>query len=149
MSKLYFEDFHAGQIIELGSYTIGEEEIIAFAKQFDPQPFHIDHAAARDSIFGGLVASGWHTCALLMKVLVNGLLLRSSSLGSPGVDEVRWIKPVRPGDTLSMRMKIVETIPSTSKADRGVLRSEYETFNQHHEVVMRMKTLGMFGRRPV
>ncbi|MGQ0529429.1 MAG: MaoC family dehydratase [Panacagrimonas sp.] len=148
MSTLYFEDFHAGQIIELGSYTISEEEIITFAQQFDPQPFHIDHAAASDSIFGGLVASGWHTCALLMKVLVSGLLLRSASLGSPGVDEVRWIKPVRPGDTLSMHMKIVETIPSTSKPDRGVLRSEYETFNQHGDVVMRMKTLGMFGRRP-
>lgn len=148
MSKLYFEDFHAGQVIELGSYTVGEAEIIAFAKQFDPQPFHIDHEAAKDSIFGGLVASGWHTCSLLMKVLVSGLLIRSQSLGSPGVDEVRWIKPVRPGDTLSTRMKIVECIPSTSKPDRGVLRSECETFNQHGEVVLRMKTLGMFGRRP-
>ena len=148
MSTLYFEDFHAGQVIELGTHTVGEDEIIAFAQQFDPQPFHIDAEAAKDSIFGGLVASGWHTCSLLMRVLVKGLLLRSSSLGSPGVDEIRWLKPVRPGDTLSMRMSIVETIPSTSKPDRGVLRSEYEARNQHGEVVMRMKTLGMFGRRP-
>lgn len=148
MSKLYFEDFHAGQVIELGTYTIGEEEIIAFAQQFDPQPFHVDHEAAKDSIFGGLVASGWHTCSLLMKALVSGLLVRSESLGSPGVDELRWIKPVRPGDTLRMRMTVIETIPSKSKPDRGVLRSEYETFNQHGELVMRMKTLGMFGRRP-
>lgn len=147
MKKLYFEDFHAGQIVELGSYQINEEEIIAFARQFDPQPFHLDAEAAKQSIFGGLVASGWHTCSLLMRMLVNGLLLRSASLGSPGVDEIRWLKPVRPGDTLSMRMKIIETLASQSKPDRGVLRSEYEASNQHGEVVMRMKTLGMFGRR--
>lgn len=148
MSTLYFEDFHAGQVMEFGGHTVTEEEIITFAQQFDPQPFHLDHAAAKDSIFGGLVASGWHICALMMKVLVSGLLLRSSSLGSPGVDEVRWLKPLRPGDTLNVRMKIVETIPSTSKPDRGVLRCEYECSNQHGEVVMRMQTLGMFGRRP-
>lgn len=148
MNKLYFEDFHAGQVIDLGSCQVSEDEIIAFARQFDPQPFHVDREAAKDSIFGGLVASGWHTCSLLMSRLVAGLLARSVSLGSPGVDELRWIKPVRPGDTLSMRMTVLETIPSKSKPDRGVLRSEYECSNQHGEVVLRMKTLGMFGRRP-
>lgn len=147
MSLLHFEDFHAGQVIELGSHTFTEDEILAFARQFDPQPFHVDHQAAAASHFGGLVASGWHTCSALMRVLVDQLLLRSASHGSPGVDEIRWLKPVRPGDTLAMRMRIVEATASRSKPDRGVLKSEYEAVNQHGETVMTMKTLGMFGRR--
>ncbi|MGQ0699557.1 MAG: MaoC family dehydratase [Panacagrimonas sp.] len=148
MSLLHFEDFHAGQIIELGSHTFTETEIIDFARQFDPQPFHLDPEAARQSIFGGLVASGWHTCSVLMRLLVDGLLVKTVSLGSPGVDEIRWHKPSRLGDTLNVTMKIVETIPSRSKPDRGVLRSEYRGVNQHGELVVTMKTLGMFGRRP-
>lgn len=148
MTPLYFEDFQAGQEIDLGSHTFTEAEIVAFARQFDPQPFHIDHDAAAASHFGGLVASGWHTCSALMRRLVDGLLLRTVSHGSPGVDEIRWLKPVRVGDTLSFRMRIVETVPSKSKPDRGVLKSVYEGINQHGEVAVSMKTLGMFGRRP-
>lgn len=148
MTPLYFEDFHPGQEIDLGSHTFTEQEIVAFARQFDPQPFHVDHDAAAASHFGGLVASGWHTCSALMRRLVDGLLVRTVSHGSPGVDEIRWLKPVRVGDTLSFRMRIVETIPSKSKPDRGVLKSVYEGVNQHGEIAVSMKTLGMFGRRP-
>lgn len=149
MTPLYFEDFHAGQDIDLGSHTFTEEEILAFARQFDPQPFHLDHEAARASHFGGLVASGWHTCSALMRRMVDGLLVRTVSHGSPGVDEIRWLKPVRVGDTLQFRMHVVETIASKSKPDRGVLKSVYEGINQHGEIAVTMKTLGMFGRRPV
>lgn len=147
-TPLYFEDFHAGQVIDLGTCTFTEEEIVAFARQFDPQPFHLDREAAAASHFGGLVASGWHTCSAMMRQIVDRLLLKSVSHGSPGVDEIRWLKPVRPGDTLRMSMRILETIPSRSKPDRGVLKSEYVAVNQHGEPVLSMKTLGMFGRRP-
>lgn len=145
---LHFEDFHPGQAIDLGSRTVTEDEILDFARQFDPQPFHVDREAAAASHFGGLVASGWHTCSMLMRLLVDSLLLRAASLGSPGVDEIRWLKPVRPGDTLRVSMHVLEAIPSRSKPDRGVLKSEYRVVNQHGEQVLTMKTLGMFGRRP-
>ena len=147
-TPIYFEDFHAGQVIDLGSCTFSEEEIVAFARQFDPQPFHLDREAAAASHFGGLIASGWHTCSAMMRQIVDRLLVNTVSHGSPGVDEIRWLKPVRPGDTLSMSMRIVETIASRSKPDRGVLKSEYVAVNQHGEQVLSMKTLGMFGRRP-
>lgn len=147
-TPLYFEDFHVGQVIDLGTRTFSEDEILDFARQFDPQPFHLDRDAAAASHFGGLVASGWHTCSVLMRQIVDRLLVRSISHGSPGVDEIRWLKPVRPGDTLHMSMCVLEVIPSKSKPDRGVLKSEYRGVNQHGETVVTMKTLGMFGRRP-
>jgi len=149
MTPLYFEDFQPGQVIDLGAYSFSEQEILDFARQFDPQPFHLDHDAAAASHFGGLVASGWHTCSAMMRRIVDGLLVKAVSHGSPGVDEIRWLKPVRPGDTLNMSMRIIETIASRSKPDRGVLKSEYQAINQHGELVLSMKTLGMFGRRPV
>ncbi|WP_420468770.1 MaoC family dehydratase [Panacagrimonas sp.] len=145
---LYFEDFHPGQEIDLGHCSVSESEIVDFARQFDPQPFHVDHEAARASHFGGLVASGWHTCSLLMRQIVENLLLRSASHGSPGVDEIRWLLPVRPGDVLSTKMKVIEITPSKSRPDRGVIRCEYVAFNQAGACVVTMKTLGMFGRRP-
>ena len=148
MSLLHFEDFSVGQVIELGSRTLSESEIIDFARQFDPQPFHVDRDAAAASHFGGIVASGWHTCSLLMRQIVDELLVKSVSHGSPGVDEIRWLKPVRPGDTLRMTMRVVEAVPSRSKPDRGVLKCEYQGVNQDGAVVVTMKTLGMFGRRP-
>ena len=148
MSRLYFEDFHPGQVIELGTRTVSETEIVDFARQFDPQPFHVDRDAAAASHFGGIVASGWHTCSMLMRQIVDELLSRSVSHGSPGVDEIRWLKPVRPGDTLRMSMRVTESIPSKSRPDRGVLKCEYQGVNQHGEPVVTMKTLGMFGRRP-
>ena len=144
----YFEDFAPGQVLELGSRTISRESMLAFAREFDPQPFHVDEEAAKRSIYGGLLASGWHTCSLWMRILCDGLLTDTASLGSPGIDELRWLKPVRPGDTLSVRMTILEAIPSRSKPDRGLLRSLTEMRNQHGEVVLTARGLSLFGRRP-
>jgi len=144
----YFEDFTPGQVIELGRHTITRDEIIAFAKQFDPQPFHLDDEAAKKTIYGGLIASGWHTGAISMRLLYDGLVKDTVSLGSPGVDELRWVKPVRPGDTLSARVTVLECIPSRGKPDRGIVRSAVEMRNQHGEVVVTSKGLSLFGRRP-
>ena len=144
----YFEDFAPGEVIELGSRTITKDSIVAFAREFDPQPFHTDEAAAARSIYGGLLASGWHTGSLAMRILYDGLLKDTVSLGSPGIDELRWLKPVRPGDTLSLRMTILETIPSRTKPDRGLVRSLMEMRNQHGEVVLTIRGLSLLGRRP-
>ena len=144
----HFEDFGPGDVIELGSRLITREGIIAFAKEFDPQVFHVDEEAAKQTIYGGLLASGWHTGSLLMRLLCDGLLARTASLGSPGIDELRWVKPVRPGDTLSGRMTVLESIPSRSKPDRGMVRSLMELRNQHGEVVLTVKGLSLLGRRP-
>jgi len=144
----HFEDFGPGDVIELGSRRITRESIIAFAKEFDPQVFHVDEEAAKQTIFGGLLASGWHTGSLLMRLLHDGLLSHTASLGSPGIDELRWVKPVRPGDTLSGRMTVLESIPSRSKPDRGMVRSLMELRNQHGEVVLTVKGLSLLGRRP-
>ena len=148
MKKIYFEDFRVGQVIELGSRTVSKDEIIAFARQFDPQPFHVDEAAAERSIYGGLIASGMHTCSIFMRLLYDGLLSRAASMGSPGQDELRWIKPVRPGDTLSARGLVEELIPSRSKPDRGLIRTTYEVFNQDGDKVMTLRGIGMFEKRP-
>jgi acyl dehydratase len=145
---LYFEDFPPGDVRESPSRAVTHDELVAFARAFDPQPFHLDEEAARGSIYGGLLASGWHTCAISMRLMWDTFLKDTASLGSPGMDEIRWVKPVRPGDTLRMRFTVVETIPSRSKPDRGIVRSVSEVFNQHGEVVMTMRGLGMFARRP-
>lgn len=142
-----FEDFMAGQTIELGARQISEAEILEFARAFDPQPFHVDADAAAASIFGGIIASGWHTCSLMMRMVVDGILHDSTSLGSPGLDEVRWIKPVRAGDTLRVSKTVLETIASKSKPDRGVIKSEWRAVNQHGELVCTIRCMGMFGRR--
>jgi len=144
----YFEDFKPGDVIELGSRTISKESILAFAREFDPQPFHTDEEAAKRSIYGGLLASGWHTGSLLMRILNDGLLKDTASLGSPGVDELRWLKPVRPGDVLSARMTVLESIPSRSKPDRGLIRSLMELRNQDGEIVLTVRGLSLLGRRP-
>ncbi len=143
----YFDDFKPGQAFELGSRTITRESILAFAREYDPQPFHTDEEAAKETIYGGLIASGWQTGALLMRLFWDGLLHECASLGSPGIDELRWVKPVRPGDTLSLRYTVVETVPSRSKPDRGIVRSLCEMRNQDGDVVLTMKGLGMFMRR--
>ncbi|HEY7350760.1 MAG TPA: MaoC family dehydratase [Ktedonobacterales bacterium] len=148
MSIRYFEDFHVGEIIVLGAAQVTAEEIITFAKQFDPQPFHLDPEQARDSIFGGLVASGWHTTGLFMRLLVDGLLRETISIGSPGVDEVRWPRPVRPGDMLRACFTVLECTPSKSRPQMGILRSKCELFNQHDEVVMTLVGVHFVGRRP-
>ncbi len=145
---LYLEDFHAGQTFDLGPRTVTEAEIIAFARQFDPQPFHVDPAAARRSPYGGIIASGWHTIGVAMRMMVDGYIGKAASMGSPGVDRVRWLNPVRPGDTLKLRGTVREVLPSRSKPDRGMVRTEYEMTNQAGETVMAMTGLGMIGRRP-
>lgn len=149
-SDRYFEDYIEGTVREFGPAAISEEEIIAFGKQFDPQPFHTDPEAAKDSIFGGLIASGWHTAAVTMRILVEKYLSDVASLGSPGVEELRWLKPVYPGDQLSARVTVIETRRSRSKPDRGIVRSYIEVFNQDREVVMDMKATNfMRCREPV
>lgn len=145
---LYFEDFPAGHTIALGSLSVSEAEIIAFAQQFDPQYFHTDPEAARRSIWGGLVASGWHTTSLFMRLLVDGHLRHVDSIASPGVDEIRWLKPVRPGDRLTGRLVVLEATPSRSGARRGTLRQQGELYNQAGELVMTLKAISIIGRRP-
>ena len=143
----FFEDYVAGSVYEFGSVKVDENEIIEFAQRYDPQPFHTDPVAARATQFGGVVASGWYTAGMAMKLLVKNYLPRGSSLGSPGVDQLRWHKPVRPGDILSVRVTIAETKPSQSKPDRGLLRSLVEVLNQHHEVVTSWRGMVVLLRR--
>ena len=149
MTYRYFEDFHPGETLALGNRGISEAEITAFARDYDPQSFHIDAEAARHSAFGGLVASGWHSCAIFMRLLVDGLLKESSALASPGVDEIRWLKPVRPGDALSVRITFTGTRRSKSRPDRGFAGADIEILNQDDEVVMTLKTtLYLLAREP-
>jgi acyl dehydratase len=145
---LYFEDFAVGTVFELGKRTLAEDEVLAFARAYDPQPFHTDPEAAARSIYGGLIASGWQTCAVVMRLMCDAYLLRAASMGSPGVDEVRWLAPVRPGDTISARMEVVEARASASKPDRGVIRSRWTATNQDGTTVLTMLGMGMFRRRP-
>jgi acyl dehydratase len=144
---LYLDDFTVGQVIEMGPRLVTEEEIVEFAREFDPQPFHTDRAAAAQSPFGGIVASGWHTIAICMRLMVDGYIGRAASMGSPGVDSARWLKPVRPGDSLTLRTQVQEIKPSRSKPDRGILRTEWNLVNQHGETVMTMIGMGMYRRR--
>ena len=148
MGKRYFEDFHIGDVFDLGSIQVTQEEIIAFARQFDPQPFHLDPERAKDSIFHGLAASGWHTGALFMRLLVDGLLRETISIGSPGIDELRWRNPVRPGDRLRACLTVTESIPSRSRPSMGVVRSACEMFNQKDDVVLTFSGIHLFGRKP-
>lgn len=145
----HFEDFAVGQVYELGTREITRDEIVAFAREFDPQPFHVDDEAAKDTAFGGLIASGWHTASIYMRCYADALLAGSASMGSPGVDELRWLVPVRPGDTLSSRCTVTEVRPSAKRADRGTVFLLSEVRNQRDEVVLRMTARGLFGRRPV
>jgi acyl dehydratase len=144
---LYLDDFFVGQRFDLGSKTITAEEIVDYARDYDPQPFHLDEDAAARTPFGGLVASGWQVGAIAMRLLVDNLLSRSASLGSPGLDKVQWLAPVRPGDTLIMSGGVRDVIPSRSKPDRGIVMSRYEMHNQRGELVYAVEGAGMFGRR--
>ena len=136
---LYFEDHVVGSVWEFGSILVDEKEMIAFAKQYDPQVFHANPEAAKKTAFGGLIASGWHTGSLAMRLIVDHRLSRVANLGSPGIDEVRWWKPVRSGDMLSVRLAILETRRSQSKPDRGIVKVSIEVLNQSGEVVMSWK----------
>jgi acyl dehydratase len=144
---LYFEDFEPGMVFELGERGLTKEEIVAFAREFDPQPFHVDEEAANGSTFGGLIASGWHTASIFMRLYADALLSRAASMGSPGVEELRWLKPVRPGDTLSARLTVLDTTASKSNPNRGTVHLYCEVRNQQDETVMTMKARGLFARR--
>ena len=147
VDRRYFEDYVAGSVHIFGPIRVEQAEIIDFARRFDPQPMHLDPEAAGKSSFGGLIASGWHTACLMMKLFVEHYLSSVASLGSPGVDELRWLRPVRPGDDLSIRVKVLETRRSLSKPDRGILRSFVEVLNQDQEVVATMQGLNLLKCR--
>ena len=144
----YFEDFAEGQVYDLGELRVSEPEIVEFARKYDPQAFHVDPEAAQRSIFGGLIASGWHTGSMYMGLLVRGLLQQSATLGSPGVDEMRWLKPVRPDDTLRARLTVLGQRPSTKHPDRGLLNCVGELFNQNGERVLLIRWSALIARRP-
>ena len=145
----YFEDYVEGAVHSFGSIAVEADEIVAFAKQFDPQAFHTDPEAAKQTPFRGLIASGWHTIGLMMRLYVEHYLTHVASLASPGIDELRWLKPVRPGDTLSVRVTVLKATPSRSKPDRGAVTSFIEVFNQADEAVMTLRAVNMIARRTV
>lgn len=144
----YWDDFTAGEVTEIGPVTVSEDEIVEFASRYDPQFFHIDAEAAKDGPFGGLIASGWHTTALFMGMFVRAILLDTASLGSPGIDELRWTAPVRPGDTLTGRVTVDEVRESSKNPERGTVLTTSEVFNQDGTLVMRIRARGFFARRP-
>jgi acyl dehydratase len=143
----YFEDYIPGAAIECGEIRVDEAEIIEFARRFDPQEMHLDPIAAAHGRFGGLIASGWHTAAMMMRLFADNFLSKVASLASPGVDELRWLKPVRPGDALRIRVSVLEAVPSRSRPDRGLVRTLVEVLNQRDEVVMSLKPMNIIGRR--
>lgn len=143
----YFEDYVPGHVHEFGTISISEAEIVEFGRRYDPQPFHTNAEAARHTQFGGLIASGWQTAGLMMRLVVDHYLSHVASLASPGLDELRWTRPVRPGDTLSIRATVLEARASASKPDRGLVRTFFEVLNQHGDVVMSAKAMNMLKRR--
>lgn len=145
--KYYWEDFPVGKVREFGNYRVTAEEIMDFARKFDPQPFHLSEEAGKASLFGGLCASGWHTCAMTMRMMCDEFLLETASLGSPGLENIRWIKPVRPGDTLRVRSVVLEARPMESKPHVGLVKVRWETLNQNNEEVAQMEGYGMYRRR--
>jgi len=147
VAKYYWEDFKPGDTFPMGERAMDRDEMMAFARQFDPQPFHVDEAAAKRSMYGGLIASGWHTVAIVMRMMCDSYLNQSASLGSPGVDNVRWLKPVRPGDTIRAQRTVLESRASQSRPEMGLVKTRWEVFNQDGELVMTMEGTGMFQRR--
>ena len=146
-SKLYWEDFTAGRVMECGPRRITREEIIDFAAEFDPQPFHLDETAARASMLGGLCASGWHSCCILMRMMADGFVLNSSSMGAPGVDEVQWLAPIRPGDDLTLRATVLSTRASGSRPELGFVNILLELYDAAGTRMISLKAPLMFGRR--
>lgn len=144
---IYWEDLAPGSVRELGTTSVDVEQIKEFAGKYDPQPFHLDEEKAKQSMFGGLVASGWQTCALAMRLTVDNMLRYSTSQGSPGLDSLKWMKPVFPGDQLSLRHTILEARALRSRPDTGLVRSRWDMFNQLGEQVLQMEGYGFFGRR--
>ena len=145
---IFWEDFKVGDRFEMGRHSVTEEEILDFGRRFDPQPFHADPGRAKESFFGGLIASGWHTCAVAMRLIADSYLNQAAGLGAPGVDNVRWLKPVRPGDTLAFRREVLDKRTSTTRPGVGLVQHRWEATNQRGELVFSMEGWGMFGRRP-
>jgi acyl dehydratase len=147
-SKLYWEDFQSGAVNIYGPRLVTREEIVAFAAEFDPQPMHLDEAAASATILGGLGASGWHTCCLLMRIIADGFILNSSSMGGPGIDEVRWLIPLRPGTQIRVRATVLETRASGSRPQMGLVKFLFEVIDEADTLLTTLTTTLMFGRRP-
>jgi acyl dehydratase len=147
MSRIYFEDIVIGAVTSYGPRTITRQEIIAFASEFDPQPMHLDEEAAKKTMLGGLSASGWHSCAIMMRLLYDGFLVNAASMGAPGIDEMKWLKPVRPGDALSVRLTVLDKREPKSRPDLGFVQYRCEMLNQHGEVVLESVYPGMFAKR--
>jgi acyl dehydratase len=147
MAKLYWEDFQPGAVSIYGPRLVTREEIVAFAAEFDPQPMHLDEAAARDTMLGGLGASGWHMCCVFMRIIADGFVLNSSSMGGPGVEEVRWLKPLRPGTQVRVRGTVVEARASKSRPEMGLVKFSYELLDDADTPLMLLTTTQMFGRR--
>jgi acyl dehydratase len=145
--QLHWEDFTPGRVFEHGPRRLPRDEMIAFAAEFDPQPMHLDEAAARQSMLGGLAASGWYACCILMRMSVDAFVGNSSSMGAPGVDEVKWLLPIRPDDELSLRATVLDTRASNSRPDMGFVRFQFELFNAKNQRVMTLITSLMLGRR--
>ena len=143
----YFEDYVPGAVYEYGQIPVTEAEIIEFARRFDPQDMHVDPEAAAQGRFGGLIASGWHTAAMMMRLFADNFLSKVASLASPGIDELRWLQPVRPGDVLRIRVTVLEATPSRSRPDRGMVRTLVEVLNQRGEAVMSVKPMNIIRRR--
>ena len=146
-ARHHWEDFEVGRVREFGRCEVTREEVLEFAGRFDPQPFHLDDDAAAQSLFGRLAASGWHTAAMAMRMMCDGYLLDSASLGSPGVEKLTWPAPVYPGDVLSMRNTVLESRPLASRPEVGLVKSRNEVLNQHGQVVLSMEGFGFFRRR--
>jgi acyl dehydratase len=146
ISDRYFEDYVEGDVHRCGTIAVEADEIVAFANRFDPQAMHTDPEAAKSGPFGGLIASGWHTAGLMTRLFMQHYLTHAGSLGSPGLDELRWLKPVRPGDTLSVRVTVLKAVLSKSKPDRGAVTSFVEVINQAGEVVMTLKVVNIIAR---
>lgn len=148
-TERYLEDYTPGAVFELGTTSLDEKDVVEFASRYDPQPMHVDPEAAAQGRFGGLIASGWHTTVLAMRQYVDNYLWTPASLASPGVDEIRWLEPVRPGDVLSVRATVLEVIPSKKRDDRGVVRARVEVSNQHGRLVMSAVIMSIVARRPI
>lgn len=144
---IWWEDLEIGQVRDLGTISPTREEIIAFASQFDPQPFHLSEEGGKASVFGALSASGWHTCAMAMRLMVTNFLQLTSSLGSPGLESLKWTKPVYPGDVLRLQHTITEKRGMSKRPDVGLVRTVWEMFNQNGDKVLHMEGYGMFRRR--
>ena len=145
--KLYFEDFQPGAVNEYGPRLVSREEIIAFAAEFDPQPMHLDEEAARASMLGGLAASGWHTCCMMMRMVADGFVLNSASMGAPGIDEVRWLAPLRPGRQITVRATVLDTRVSASRPDMGFVKMLFEVIDDTGVTLMTLNNSLMMARR--